>query len=618
MTKTQALELLTKKVEKQGKHLQEEEIKSAQALAKAVGYLPLALELAADQVASGTSWQVLIEDIKQEIARLKSFKDPGIRNISDDDKFKKLSLQASLNLSIKRLEENDREYFAWLRVLPENASITPKMTATLWNTDERDAEETLQYLRSQALLLPGVFLADGTATYRLHDLFHDLARNLLTEPQKPKRQGDLIGLGMKWENVHAQLLDKYQQQTENNLWHTLPDDGYIHQHLVWHLEKAGKVEEIHQLLREESASGNNGWYEVRERFGQTAGFLTDIARAWELGETDWGKKNLSQVVGLQCRYGLIIASLNSLAVKTPTEVIVKLVKNQYWYPEQGLAYVLRKQDTKDKAHSVIALADYLPEVLKHQALQKILEVIKIIIIELNYELDNSRFTGGDYIKHEDLKLLISLIQKSSENFCKNFLKPVRQISNQENRVQTLLILAEKFNDDSLYQEALELARQIIIKENRVQTLLILAEKFNDDSLYKEALEIVRQIKDDPNCTQALSVLLGNLSKYFYKEDSNSTIPDNLYNQALNAVCQIKHDYSCAITLSSFAYHILSKRPIHNIFDVWKEITKLLFKLQRQELLNIMERLAPVIFNLGGKEAFIELANAIQDVSRWWR
>lgn len=113
-----------------------------------------------------------------------------------------------LNLSIKRLDENDRECFAWLGVLPEDASITPKMTATLWDMGERDAELTLQYFRSQALLLTGVVLADGTATYRLHHLFRDFARNLLTAPQKPKRQGDLVGLGIKWEDAQAQLLDK--------------------------------------------------------------------------------------------------------------------------------------------------------------------------------------------------------------------------------------------------------------------------------------------------------------------------------------------------------------------------------------------------------------------------
>lgn len=232
MTETQALELLVQKLKTLGKQLEAGEIQLAKALAEAVGYLPLALELAAVQVANGTTWQALIGDIKQEIARLRSLQDPGIRNIGDDEKFKKLSLQASLNLSIKRLEEDDRKCFAWLGVLPEDANITHQMTATLWGIDERDASDILQYFRSQALLLPGVTLADGTITYRLHDLFHDLARNLLTAPQKPKRQGDLLGLGINWKDAHVQLLDKYQQQTEDNYWHTLPDDGYIHQYLV--------------------------------------------------------------------------------------------------------------------------------------------------------------------------------------------------------------------------------------------------------------------------------------------------------------------------------------------------------------------------------------------------
>ncbi|MDF5733912.1 MAG: hypothetical protein PUP92_39570 [Rhizonema sp. PD38] len=323
-----------------------------------------------------------------------------------------------LSLSLRgRLDQ----HFTYL--CPPNGT-TPKMTATLWDMDERDAEETLQYLRSQALLLSGVSLADETQTYRLHDLFHDLARNLLTTPQKPKRQGDLVGLGIKLENAHTQLVERYQQQTENNLWHTLPDDGYIHQHLVWHLEKAGKVEEIHQLLREESASGNNGWYEVRERFGQIAGYLTDVASALELAETDWEKKNISQVVGLQCRYVLIIASLNSLAANIPTELIVVLVKNKFWYPEQGLAYALQKQDLESKANSLIALADYLPEALKQQALQKALEAAR--------QIQDGRYRA---------EILSALAAKFSENLYPEALEAARQIQNEKYRLQVLSVLS---------------------------------------------------------------------------------------------------------------------------------------------------------------------------------
>ena len=544
MTKTQSLDLLRKKAEHLGKPLQRSEIKLAKDLAKAVGYLPLALELAAAQVASGTRWQVLIKDIKQEIARLKSFQEPGIRYVDDDEEFKKLSLQASLNLSVKRLEENDRNCFVWLGVLPEDASITPKMTATLWDMDERGAEDTLRYLRSQALLLTGVFLADGTATYRLHDLFHDLARNLLTTPQQPKRRGDLIGFGMKWEDVHAQFLDKYQQQTQNNLWHTLDDDGYIHQHLVWHLEKAGKVEEIHQLLREDSASGNNGWYEVRERFGQTAGFLTDVAKAWELAETGWENKNLSQVVGLQCRYGLIIASLNSLAANIAAELIVVFVKNKFWYPEQGLAYVLQKRNANDKAKSLIMLADYLPEALKNQALETALDA--------TFQINSDN-------KDERPQVFSSLVPKLPENLDKKALKNLRKkIKNRYHRARFLISLGEKLQDENLYKEALEIARQIKDEYHRTNVLSSLALKLQDENLYKEVLQIAHLIKDESYRAKVLSSLAQDL-------------PENLYHEVLEISCQIKNKNFRSNVLSSLAQKLQDENLYNEVLQIARQI-----------------------------------------------
>ncbi|MBD2342325.1 hypothetical protein H6G64_36035 [Calothrix sp. FACHB-156] len=526
MTETQALALLIKKAEKQGKRLQEGEIESAQALAKAVGYLPLGLELAAAQVASGTSWQVLIADIQQEIARLKSFQDPGIRNISDDEKFKKLSLQASLNLSVKGLSESDRSGFAWLGVLPEDASITPKMTATLWEMDERDAGETLQYLRSQALLLPGVFLVDGTATYRLHDLFHDLARNLLTAPQKPKRQGDLVGLGMKWEAVHSQLLDKYQQQTENNLWHTLADDGYIHQHLVWHLEKAGRVDEIHQLLREDAVSGSNGWYEVREKLGQTAGFLTDVTRVWELAEVDWERKNLSQVVGLQCRYALIIASLNSLAANIPAKVISHLVKSNFWYPEQGLAYALQKHDLEDKIYTLIELINYLPTNLKNEALRKVIEFVCLIKSE-----------------YSCTQILIKLSEKIYDNFYYQTLEIIIKISNELHRIRILNILVQRCPEE-LYIKLLEAASQFQDESYKADFLNILAKKLSTN-LLQQALCLVNQIKDKSYRNQASSAFV-----------ESSVI--NTWNEALNIIDTIQDKYARAKALANIANKVGQK------------------------------------------------------------
>ncbi|MHC5762177.1 NB-ARC domain-containing protein, partial [Nostoc sp.] len=372
MKPAQAMELLKKRL---GRDIIGVERQLAENLAEAVGYLPLALELAAVQVASGTSsWTVFLQDIQQEIARLKTFNLAGARDATDEASLKRLSLTASLNLSIKLLPEEERENFTWLGVLPEDVSITPKMVATLWDIDdERDASDTLQYLSDKALLLPGVSV-NGTPSYRLHDLFHDLACNLLTAPSEPKRPGDLAGLGLNLADVHAAFLKKYRQKTQNGLWHTLLDDGYIHQYLVWHLEKAGQLEKIHQLLREESATGSNGWYEVREQLVQTGGYITDISRAWELAEANRTESTPS----LQCRYALITASMNSLAANLPANLLVALVKNKMWTPEQGLAYALQKPEPQEKVNSLIKLVNYLPSNLQELALQKALAAARAI------------------------------------------------------------------------------------------------------------------------------------------------------------------------------------------------------------------------------------------------
>ncbi|WP_293346923.1 MULTISPECIES: NB-ARC domain-containing protein [unclassified Microcoleus] len=598
MTKTQALDLLVQKLKTLGKQLEISEIESAKCLAKAVGYLPLALELAAVQVANGTNWQVLIADIQQEIARLKSLQDPGIRNLGDDEKFKKLSLQASLNLSIKRLEEYERECFAWLGVLPEDANITHLMTATVWDIDERDAMAILQYFQSQALLLPGVTLADGTITYRLHDLFHDLARNLLTAPQKPKRQGDLLGLGIKWEDAHIQLLNKYQQQTADNYWHTLPDDGYIHQYLVWHLEKTEKIAEIHQLLREESASGHNGWYEVREKLGQVAGFLTDVSRAWALTETDF-EKDRSEVISLQCRYGLIVSSLNSLSANIPEKLLVMLVKNGYWKPEQGLAYALQKPDLVAKAYSLIALADYLPDNLKNQALSTALE--KIPQIQNEYYHDKSTRA----------LVLSSLVEKlQSKNLYSEALEIIHQIQDESSRADLLsyFLQAEKLQSEDLYSQGLKIVSKIMDESDRAKVISSLSEKLQSETLYSEVLEIISLSLHESDRAEILSYLVQKLPANLYSKALEvvrkiwdeydrarvlsllvTKLPENLDSEALEIARQIYHEKYRARVLSSLAIKLQSENLYLEVLAIVRHIQ---YECSRADVLSWLSEKLP--------------------------
>jgi hypothetical protein len=379
MTETQSLALLRGYLKHE---LTLEDQKQAKNLAKIVGYLPLALELTAAQIEDDIHWAELLEDLRAEIANLEILDRLEAGDTTNEEKRKHYSLIASFNLSLKRLSPQRLQQFIWLGVLPDDVTITEKMATTLWDCRLTEAKKTLRYLHGKALLLTGVS-SEQITNYRVHDLLHDLARNLLQasphseriSPLNPPMLGDfepscpyqLSGLGLSIAEAHQQLLNRYQKQTKNGLWHSLEDDGYIYNQLIWHLEKAEKITEIHHLLREETAEGGNGWYSKCEKEGKTATFIKDVSTAWQLAEADFAN-NPSQAIALQVRYALITTSLNSLAGNIPPELIAALVNNKIWTPAQGLAYVRQNQDDQMQAKGLTAISPYLPPTLLLEAL----------------------------------------------------------------------------------------------------------------------------------------------------------------------------------------------------------------------------------------------------------
>lgn len=197
---------------------------------------------------------------------------------------------------------------------------------------------------------------------------HDLAKRMLTSTPSPTTAEELPGLGLTLPAAHAALLERYQLKTRNQLWHTLPDDGYIHAHLTWHFEQAQQLDALHQFLREETESGHNGWYDACDKLGQTANFVTDITRAWILAEAMY-PENPSFAIALQCRYALIMTSLNSLAKNISPELMAALVQEGIWTPVQGLAYAVQIPNLGQRGSALQALVPHLPESL----LPKVLE-----------------------------------------------------------------------------------------------------------------------------------------------------------------------------------------------------------------------------------------------------
>ena len=627
MTPNQSLELLTVCLSNE---LTNQELEYAETLAKTVGYLPLALELAAAQVRDGMSWQELLGELEDLIVgvealdRLKAEEEPS------DAKRKNYSLVASFNLSLKGLFDDDRlKNFAWLGILPEDVTITETMATTLWDCNLVEAKDTLRYLRQKALLLPGLSTTPET-NYRLHDLLHDLARRLVQSE-----------LGLSIPSAHQQLLERYQTKTDLGLWHTLPDDGYIYNHLIWHLEKAKKIKDIHQLLKEETPAGDNGWYWQCERQGKTANFIKDVSRAWAIAADNF-TENPTESISLQCRYALITTSLNSLARNIGPKLMAALLENNIWTAAQALAYVRQNKDSssqvrglkaiseylppsllsealdvargisdeKDQANALIALAPHLPQGLLPQALDcaraiankwqrpnnpraKALVALAPHLSQglLPQALDCARETKDEFSR---VDVLIALVPHLSQGLLPEALDCAREIRHEFCRAQALIGLAPYFPE--VLPEALDCAREIRHESSRAQALIGLAPHFPE--VLPEALDSARAIQDESDRVDALGALAANFPEVLPEAlDFARAIRDEadrvdalgvlavhfpqVLPEALDGARALGHEYDHADTLEGThkrMYLFQLKLNIHNIEERHERRAKVLKKL----------------------------------------
>lgn len=307
---------------------------AALAVADAVGFLPLALALAAVQVGDDIGWDELLEDLRAETARLESLDDPSLDVITDALATSRLSLISSLSLSVRRISRERLEQFAWLGLYPDDVGVTAAMAGTLWDVSPREARNRLRFLRGRSLLLSADPGSSGAPAYALHDTIQALARRLLTAPGDDDAGVLPPGLGSDIAEAHGLLLDRYAAQRTTDEWHTLPNDGYIHNRLVWHLERAGRDEEIHALLRAPAEDGRNAWFTVRESAGDFAGYAADIRRTLER------EAATGAAAPRYLRYALMLASLGNVALGIPSALAARMLAAGMWTEDQvrGYAY----------------------------------------------------------------------------------------------------------------------------------------------------------------------------------------------------------------------------------------------------------------------------------------
>ena len=606
MSPEQSLELMTQKL---SEPLSDSAHQQALSFAERVGHLPLALELAVSQIEDGVTWRELVEDFQSEIVRLETLDVYGQTEMPDEEKRRKYSLLACFNLSLKQLSLEQLRQFAWLGVVPEDVSLTQEMAETLWQVTSRQAGLILRIFRSKSLVLKGAQQADERPSYRMHDLMHDLAQQLLTSPPQPLREEELPGLGLTKAEAHSQLLERYRKKTQKGQWHTIKDDGYIYAYLTWHMEQAKQPESIHQLLQVSNEEGRNGWYEACDAIGKPVGFVNDIGRGWTQAVKSY-EQSPNQSILLLFRYALVKTSLNSLACNVSAGLVKALVEKGVWKTAQGLAYVQQVQDPWQRAECITAILPYisealLPEILetsnrieeaayRSYVLSKIarrfpkvwLEVLSTIQQIHDRYGRHRQSTRGFFCRAFALKCVVSYLPPQYVNHA---LIIAGQIQEASDRTHALIALAE--HSPELWSEALSVAKEIEDKSSRARALIALAEhlpelrseaqsetrevkEFSRSSVLRdlakhlpveilpEALSVAKEIEDKSYRAKALS----ELAKY---------LPIELLPEALDATREINDKYSYFQTMSELAQAIPKLWP--EMLSVSKEIKNEIYR-----------------------------------------
>ncbi|BCL80764.1 hypothetical protein ccbrp13_32290 [Ktedonobacteria bacterium brp13] len=149
------------------------------------------------------------------------------------------------------------------------------------------------------------------------------------------------------------------------------DPGKISSYLVRyygaHLEWGDAHPDLFDALVSE------GWQRVWEALeGTYDGFLSGLMRAWKQAEAidtlALSTQERSRAISRQCRYTLIVASINVLVSNIPPTLLKAFVIREMWTPIQGLAYARRISNEARRGEQRRSL-DWLPT-CQHLCYQK--------------------------------------------------------------------------------------------------------------------------------------------------------------------------------------------------------------------------------------------------------
>ena len=223
MSGTEAVAMLTARLPQQPADLV-----PFQALVHALGEWPLLLKLAAGAMAElvvmGATIDQAVASVREDLA------EDGITSWDrDSESDRHAAVARTLNVSLKRLEPDERVQYQRLAVFPEDEPVPMKVAAELWRMGHGATRRLLVRLAAASLL--DFNLSEGRI--RLHDVLRTYLAQVLGTEALTQAQADLIE---RWGD--PQRLPQ------------AADPAYAWRWIGYHLKEAGHQDQLDGLLQD--------------------------------------------------------------------------------------------------------------------------------------------------------------------------------------------------------------------------------------------------------------------------------------------------------------------------------------------------------------------------------
>ena len=272
--------------------------------------------------------------------------------------------------------------------------------------------------------------------------------------------------------------------------------------------------DLYRLLRSEFCESRagvgqadvNAWYEAKQARGDVRSYAEDVALAWRVSELALGNGHTpreNELIGLQCRYALLMASVASLAATVPAEAIPLLVANGVWSPLEAVARALQAPDPEQRLE---ALTGVLPALIQDGRVAEALAAAGALTD------DKDRATA-----------LSSLTPHLSEREVLSALKLAASIDKGTARIRAHVSLAPRLSDaqrEAVLAEALDDARSLPELYDRAWILAEVASALPGEAreaVLAEALAAARAINVEFGRAWAIAQVAGHLSSAMWPE-----------------------------------------------------------------------------------------------------